>query len=136
MVGLSEEIKDWNAAHGHFNDLLQKRPDDPKLQPRLARILLQVGKRAEAMQIYVNLARAAVKDNKIEAAFNYFDHILALEPDNSEVLKKKAEIYLRLGKKQEVIDTYKKILNIYNAKKLIEEAKKITLVLNRLTGLK
>ena len=136
LLGVSEEIKDWNAAYGYLTQLLEKRPDDPKLQPRLARTLLQVGKRAEAMQIYVNLAMVALKDNKVEAAFSYFDNILALEPDNVEVLKKKAEVYLRQGKKQEVIDTYKKILNIYNVKKLPEEAKKISLVITRLTGMK
>jgi uncharacterized protein HemY len=97
---------------------------------------LQVGKRPEAMQIYLSMAMDAIKENKIEAAFNYFDNILALEPENTEILKKKAEIYLKLGKKQEVIDTYKKLKVIYTAKKLPEEVKKVDLILTRLAGLK
>ena len=136
LLAVAEETKDWNAAYTHINALIQKHPDDPRLQPRLARTLLQVGKRPEAMQIYLNLANIALKENKVDAAFSYFDSILALEPDNTDVLKKKAEIYLKQNKKQEVIDTYKKLQNIYTQKKMMEEAKKIGLVLTRLAGLK
>ncbi|HTC20709.1 MAG TPA: hypothetical protein VK859_07675, partial [bacterium] len=71
-----------------------------------------------------------------DAAFGYFDSILALEPDNIEVLKKKAEIYLKLGKKQEVIDIYKKLQAVFTQKKMVEEAKKVGLILSRLSGLK
>jgi predicted Zn-dependent protease len=136
LLGLSEETKDWNGAHAHISVLIQKRPDDPKLQPRLARILLQVGKRPEAMQIYMNLGLNALKENKVDAAFSYFDSILALDPENVDVLKKKAEIYLKLGKKQEVIDTYKKLQAIFTQKKMVEEAKKVGVILTRLAGLK
>jgi len=136
LLTLSEETKDWNGALSYVQDLQNRKPDDAKLQPRLARILLQVGKRAEAMQIYQNLAVGALKENKIEAAFSYFDSILALEPENIEILKKKAEIYLKLGKKQEVIDTYKLLLNVFTQKKMVEEAKKVSLVLTRLASLK
>jgi tetratricopeptide (TPR) repeat protein len=136
LLSLSEETKDWNGAHGYVQDLLKRRPEDMKLQSRLARILLQVGKRPEAMQIYQNLAVGALKENKIEAAFSYLDSVLSLEPDNIDILKKKAEIYLKLGKKQEVIDTYKLLLNIFTQKKMVEEAKKVSLVLTRLAGLK
>ena len=136
LLSLSEETKDWNGAHAHITTLLQKRPGDPKLQPRLARVLLQTGKRSEAVQIYMNLGLEALKENKVEAAFSYFDSILALEPDHVEILKKKAEVYLKLGKKQEVIDTYKKLQNAYTQKKMVEEAKKVGLVLQRLASLK
>jgi len=136
LLVIAEETKDWAGAHGFITALIQKRPDDPKLQPRLARVLLQVGKRADALQIYMNLALAALKDNKVEAAFSYFDNILALEPDNTEVLKKKAEFYLKQGKKQEVIDTYKKLQAVYTQKKMVEEAKRVGLILTKLAGLK
>ncbi len=136
LVALSEESKDWNAAYTHITALIQKRPDDPKLQPRLARVLLQVGKRPEALQIYLGLAAGALRENKMEAALSYFDSVLALDPDHVEVLKKKAEIYLKLGKKQELIDTYKKLQAVFTQKKMAEEAKKVGLILTKLAGLK
>jgi len=136
LLGLCEETRDWNSAYAHVTTLISRRPQEPKLQPRLARILLQVGKRAEALQIYLNLAGENLKENKIEAAFTYFDSILALEPDNVDVLKKKAEIYLKLGKKQEVIETYKKLFNAYTLKKMSEDARKVSLILAKLSALK
>ncbi len=136
LLAISEETKDWNGAYTHIQSLMQVRPDDPKLQPRLARVLLQVGKRSEALQIYMNLALGALKENRVDAAFSYFDTILALEPDNIEALKKKAEFYLKMGKKQEVIDTYKKLQAVFTQKKMAEEAKRVGLILTKLAGLK
>lgn len=136
LLTLSEEAKDWNGAYGHIQTLLQKRPDDPKLKPRLARALLQTGKRTEALQLYLGLALAALAENRVDAAFSYFDSILALDPENLEVLKKKGEMYLKLNKKQELIDTYKKLQTAYTNKKMVEEAKKVGLVLTRLAGMK
>jgi hypothetical protein len=43
---------------------------------------------------------------------------------------------LKQNKKQEVIDIYKKLQVIYTNKKMIEEAKKMGLVLTRLAGMK
>jgi tetratricopeptide (TPR) repeat protein len=136
LLTVSEDLKDWAAANAHITLLLQKRPDDPKLQPRLARVLMQIGKRTEALQIYMNLGLKAMAENKADAAFTYFDSILALEPDNAEALKKKAELYLKLGKKQELIDTYRKLEKTYTQKKMPEDAKKVSLVIARLTALK
>jgi tetratricopeptide (TPR) repeat protein len=136
LLSLAEETKDWNGAHSHLEELLKRHPEDPKLQPRLARILLQVGKRAEALQIYVHLAGESLKENKMDAALGYFDNVLALEPENTDLLKKKAEIYLKLGKKQEVIESYKKIQVIFTQKKMLDEAKKAGLILAKLAGLK
>ena len=136
LVGLSEDMKDWNGAHSYMTALMVKRGEDGKLLPRMARILLQTGKRPEAMQIYLNLASGALKENKIDAALSYFDSILALEPDNLEALKKKAEIYLKLGKKAELIEAYKKLQAAYTQKKMLEDAKKVGLILTKLSGLK
>ncbi|HVZ81744.1 MAG TPA: tetratricopeptide repeat protein [bacterium] len=136
LLAMSEEAKDWAGALNHVQALLAKRPDDPKLKPRLARALLQTGKRPEALQVYQGLALGALAENRVEAAMSYFDSILALDPENTEVLKKKGEIYLKLNKKQELIDTYKKLQTVYTNKKMIEEAKKVGLVLTRLAGMK
>jgi protein O-GlcNAc transferase len=136
LLTLSEDTKDWAGAHTYITALLQKRPDDAKLLPHLGRILLQVGKRPEAFQIFMTLAIEALKENKIDTALGYFDSILALEPDNLEILKKKAELYLKLGKKHETIEAYKKLQFFLQQKKMAEEARRIGLILTKLTSLK
>ncbi len=136
LLNLAEETKDWNGAYTHITALAAKHPEDIKLKSRMARILIQVGKRPEAKQVYLTLAAAALKENNWDGVFGHFDSILVLEPDNIEILKKKAEIYLKLGKKQEVIDTYKQLQAVFNQKKMTEEAKRVGLILVKLSGLK
>ncbi len=136
LLNLCEETKDWNAAYQYLNQLMALRPNDPKLLPRQAKILLQTGKRVEALSIYMELAQHALNEARYDAAHTYLDNIVGLEPDNVEALKKKAEVYLKQTKKQEVIDTYKKLQAAYTNKKMVEEAKKVGLVLVRLQGMK
>ncbi len=136
LLSLSEETKDWNSAYNYLNRLMALRPNDNKLLHRQARVLLQTGKRAEALSIYIQLAQIAMTEGKLDPALSHLDNILALDPENVEALKKKAEVYLKQNKKQEVIDIYKKLQVIYTNKKMIEEAKKMGLVLTRLAGMK
>ena len=136
LLSLSEETKDWNSAYQYLNRLMAQRPNDTKLLPRQARVLLQTGKRAEALSIYMQLAQHTLAEGKLDPAQSYLDNILGLDPENVEALKKKAEVYLKQNKKQEVIDIYKKLQVIYTNKKMVEEAKKMGLVLARLAGMK
>ena len=136
LLSLSEETKDWNSAYTYLNRLMALRPNDNKLLPRQARVLLQTGKRVEALSIYMQVAQHSIAEGKLDPAQSYLDNILMLEPDNVEALKKKAEVYLKQNKKQEVIDVYKKLQVIYTNKKMAEDAKKVGLVLTRLAGMK
>lgn len=136
LLSLSEETKDWNSAYTYLNRLMALRPNDIKLLPRQARVLLQTGKRVEALSIYMQVAQHSIAEGKLDPAQSYLDNILMLEPDNVEALKKKAEVYLKQNKKQEVIDVYKKLQVIYTNKKMAEDAKKVGLVLTRLAGMK
>ncbi len=136
LLTLAEETKDWPAAYDYLNKLMAQRPNDNKLLPRQARVLLQTGKRTEALSIYMQLAQHAVAEAKYDVAMSHLDNILGLEPDNVDALKKKAEVYLKQNKKQEIIDTYKKLQTVYTNKKMLEEAKKVGLVLTRLAGMK
>ncbi len=136
LLNLSEDIKDWPAASGYLNALLSLKPTDSKLISHQAKILLQLGKRPEAFQIYLNLCNTAVSENKPDAALVFLDSILGPDPDNLDALKKKGEIFLKMGKKQDLVDTYKKLQTVLTQKKMPEEARKIVMILNKLAGLK
>jgi len=136
LLSLTEETKDWNSAYTYLNRLMALRPNDNKLLHRQARVLLQTGKRAEALSIYFQLAQHAMAEGKLEPALSHLDNILMLDPENLDALKKKAEVCLKQNKKMEVIEIYKKLQVIYTNKKMVEEAKKVALVLTRLAGMK
>jgi tetratricopeptide (TPR) repeat protein len=136
LLAIEEDLKDWNAAFNHASFLTARYPEDAGLQGRLARILIQVGKKNEATQIYLRQAGAALKENKIDVVLGIFDQILAYEPDHLEILKKKAELYLKMGKKAETINAYKQFQKALDQKKMTEEARKIGMIINKLSGLK
>jgi hypothetical protein len=136
LLFLEEDLKDWNAAFTHASLLTAKYPEDASLQGRLARILVQVGKKAEATQIFIKQAAQAIKENKIEAVLVIFEQILAYEPDHLEILKKRAEFNLKLGKKQETINAYKQYQAVLTQKKMSEEARKVAMIVNKLSGFK
>jgi tetratricopeptide (TPR) repeat protein len=136
LLKLDEDLKDWNSAYARGTVLLNRYPEDPALQLRMARILIQVGKKAEATQLYLKLSGAALKENKIETVLTYFDAILAYEPDHLEILKKKAELFLKLGKKQETINAYKAFQTVLTQKKMSDEARRIGMIINKISGFK
>ena len=136
LLSLEEDLKDWNAAFTHASLLTARYPEDAALQGRLARILIQVGKKNEATQIYLKQAGAYLKEGKMDAVLGIFDQILAYEPDHLDILKKKAELYLKLGKKAETINAYKQFQKALDQKKMSEESRKIGMIINKLSGLK
>lgn len=136
LLKLDEDLKNWDGAFAHADFLAARHPEDQALQARMARILIQVGKKAEATQLYLKLASEALKENKIDAVLALFDSILAYEPDHLEILKKKAELNLKLGKKQETIAAYKVFQNALTQKKMPDEARRIGMIINKLSGFK
>jgi tetratricopeptide (TPR) repeat protein len=136
LLSLEEDLKDWNAALAHAGFLMAKYPEDAALQLRVAGILIQTGKKTEATQIYLKQAMQALKENKIEAVIQIFEKILAYEPDHLDILKKRAELNLKLGKKQETINAYKQYQAVLTQKKMSEEARKVAMIVNKLSGFK
>jgi len=136
LLNIEIELKEWNNAYTRAQILLQRKPEDTKLWERTARVLLQVGKRSEAVELYLKLGVRAVKDNKMDEALRQFDTLLFLDGENIEALKKKAEINLRLGRKQDVMTDYRQLEKVFEKKKLPEEARKVRIILNKLASLK
>ena|GEM_PF-1345698 len=135
LLTLDEQAKDWASAVGRVNQLLARKGDDPGLLNRAARIHLQAGKSPEAAQIYLKLAGGAFKEGKFDAVLNYFSSILAFQPDNVEILKKKAEILFKMGKRPETIAAYKELEKTLTHKKLTDEARKIAMLVNKIQSL-
>jgi tetratricopeptide (TPR) repeat protein len=134
LLILDEAAKDWPAALTHVNTLLAKHPDDNGLLLRGAKIHMQSAKSVEAAQLYMRLAGLAFKDGHYDMVLAYFQAILAFQPENMEVLKKKAELLFKLGKKTETVAAYRE-LEKHLLKKAPEEARKIAVLVNRIQSL-
>jgi tetratricopeptide (TPR) repeat protein len=136
ILTLEEGEKDWNSAAAHVQALLERRPNDPKVMNRAARIFLQTARHVEATELYLRLADLVTKEGHLDGAVNYYESILAYRPDHVEALRRKAEVFLKQGKKADVIATYKVLQKAYNDKKMTAEALKVGAILSKLSGLR
>jgi tetratricopeptide (TPR) repeat protein len=135
LLLLDEQTKDWPAAVERVTALLALRPDDAVLLNRSARILQQAGKTAEAAQTYLKLAGAALKEGKLEVVLNHFASILAFQPHNADILKKKAEVLFKMGRKAETIAAYKDLEKSLVHHKMTEDARKVAMLINKIQSL-
>ncbi len=134
LLTLEEQAKDWPSALTHVNALVAAHPEHTGFLLRGARISMQAGKNAEAAQIYMRLAGLSFKEGHYDSVLGYFQSVLAFQPENLEILKKKAELLFKLGKKAETIAAYKDLEKLL-AKKAPEEARKVAVLVNRIQSL-
>lgn len=134
LLTLDEQAKDWPQALAHVNQLLGLHPEHAGFLMRGARILTQSGKNAEAAQLYLRLAGLAFKDGHYDTVLGHFETILAIQPENLEVIKKRAELLFKLGRKAETIAAYKD-LEKHLQKRNPEEARKVAVLVNRIQNL-
>ena len=114
--------------------LLTQKPEDTGLLGHGAKIHLQAGKSVEAAQLYLRLAAVAFKEGHYDAVLGYFHSVLAFQPENIEVLKKRAELFFKLGKKTETVAAYKDLEKSL-MKKSPDEARRIAVLVNRIQSL-
>ncbi len=63
--------------------------------------------------IYLKIANCNKLLNDIENAFEYYEKVLEIEPENIEALFNIADTYRRLNKIENSAETYNKILTLY-----------------------
>jgi tetratricopeptide (TPR) repeat protein len=134
LLALDEQAKDWNAAFSWVNILLAAHPEHQGFTLRGARIHQYLGKNTEAAQLYLRLAGLAFKDGHYDSVLGYFQSVLAIQPENLEVLKKKAEMLFKMGRKADTIAAYRELEKILS-KKNPEEARKLAVLINRIQTL-
>jgi len=72
----------------------------------LADLYVQQGVLSEARPIFLQLAEAHLKANRAPQAVDVLRRLVDLEPDNSRVQMRLAELYNVMGRKKESADTY------------------------------
>jgi tetratricopeptide (TPR) repeat protein len=73
---------------------------------RLAELYTQQGLYNDARQQYLHLAEGCVKNNDLPGAAKVFQKMLEIDPDNTSLQSKLADLYVRMGKKDEARDIY------------------------------
>jgi tetratricopeptide (TPR) repeat protein len=84
-----------------YKKLVKLVPGNTESILKLAELYTQQGLYNDARQQYVLVADQYMKTNELEAAARIFQKMLELDPENSTMQSKLADLYVKLGKKDE-----------------------------------
>lgn len=85
---------------------LTKLESNAETLQRLAELYTVQGLYNDARAQYVQVADAHLKNNNNDDAAKIFQKILELDPDNTAMQQKLADLYIKLGKKNEAVSIY------------------------------
>lgn len=91
-----------------YKKLTKLNPGNIAVVQRLAELYTQQGLYNDARQQYLQLADAAVKNGELGGAIKVFQKMLEIDPDNVSLQTKLADLYLKMGKKDEARDIFMK----------------------------
>ncbi|MGI9100815.1 MAG: tetratricopeptide repeat protein [Terriglobales bacterium] len=89
-----------------YKKLTKLAPNSVEGLQRLAELYTQQGLYNDARQQYVTLADYWMKANDLEAAARVFQKMLELDPENAAMQTKLADLYIRMGKKEDAKEIY------------------------------
>ena len=84
-----------------YKKLVKLIPGETEAILKLAELYTQQGLYNDARQQYVLVADAYMKSNELDAAAKIFQKMLELDPENSTMQSRLADLYVKLGKKDE-----------------------------------
>jgi pilus assembly protein FimV len=107
-----------------YKKLTKLSPGNIAVVQRLAELYTQQGLYNDARQQYLQLADACVKNNDMNGAIKVFQKMLEIDPDNVSLQSKLADLYLKMGKKDEARDIFLKAAQGLYDRGSVEQADK------------
>ena len=91
-----------------YKKLTKLSPGNIAVVQRLAELYTQQGLYNDARQQYLHLAENSIKNNDLGGAIKTFQKMLEIDPDNTSLQSKLADLYLKMGKKEEARNIFLK----------------------------
>ncbi len=92
---------------------------------KLAELYTQQGLFNDARAQYLQVAEEFMKAGELENAVRIFQKILEMDPENSQMRVKLAEVYVRLGKKQDAWQIFSAAVESMRAKGALNDAEEV-----------
>lgn len=89
-----------------YKKIAKLAPDQIEPLERLADLYVQQGVMSEARPIYIQMAEAHLKNKQSERAADTLRRLLDIEPDNTRVQTRLADLYMAIGQKGEAARAY------------------------------
>lgn len=108
-----KRIGDGYAADGFtvkaiamYKKLTKLNPSNVPVVQRLAELYTQQGLYNDARQQYLQLADGFIKSKDLPGAAKIFQKMLEIDPDNVSLQSKLADLYVKMGKKEDARDIF------------------------------
>src|SRR5215472_9960101 len=130
-VGCFKSVGDAYAGQGFTVKAIAMYKKICKLKPslesllKLAELYSQQGLFNDARAQYLQVAEEFLKANELENAVRIFQKILEMDPENSTMRVRLAEVYVRLGKKSEAWQIFSAAAENLRAKGSLDGAEEI-----------
>src|SRR5271156_5563170 len=89
-----------------YKKIAKLSPDHIEPMEKLADLYVQQGVMSEARPIYIQMAEAHLKNKQPERAAEVLRRLLDIEPDNTRVQTRLADLYMAIGQKGEAARAY------------------------------
>ena len=124
-----KRVGDTYAAEGFtvkaiamYKKLTKLNPGNISTVQRLAEFYTQQGLYNDARQQYLQLADSYIKGNDLASAVRVFQKMLDMDPDNATLQQRLAELFIKMGKKDEARDIYLRAATSLYERGTVEQA--------------
>ncbi|MGQ9655178.1 MAG: tetratricopeptide repeat protein [Thermodesulfobacteriota bacterium] len=112
----------WPTRKGEDQEIqelhrkIDERPDDPRPHQRLAELLLERGRKAEAIGEFIKAAECHSRAGFYLRAIALYRRILRMDEESQEILLRLAELYLANGLLGDALVQFRKVVKQYRQK--------------------
>lgn len=112
----------WPTKKGEDQEIqelhrkIDERPDDPRPHQRLAELLLERGRKAEAIGEFIKAAECHSQAGFYLRAIALYRRILRMDEESQEILLRLAELYLANGLLGDALVQFRKVVKQYRQK--------------------
>ncbi len=115
----------YDLAEREFRRILDMNPADTEIWERVIDTHLKIGSAAEVVPDLVILAGLYAACERLSEAVQAYQRVLALEPENIEVLSRYVQVYAQIGSETDLIDDYLRLAELHSQAGNVEAAVKL-----------
>lgn len=94
---------DWRQALRIYEQIRNYQPDDARARTNLVEINFRLGHETQAMMELDNYLALLVSSKRMQEAVQFLENLVADEPERPHIRRRLAELYKRLGRKDDAI---------------------------------
>lgn len=120
------EMHDYETSLNCYQKAASLAPEDPVPQEKIARIFERMGRLDDAVRACMQSAEMHLKARSADKAIDSWNRVLSLQPENITVRSRLANVYERMGRKEDAVNEYISTASILQHNGDLTRALKVT----------